>query len=493
MQYLFSSPCIYFFSAILCAFSCQVKREERNQEILFTTTWGPMQSSVAGFVHKLWDMLQRTCVQRTVCLLCVHCSADVQGSNMNGNVSWHYESDYTMECWLASNEAPTLKLRKARSSFKSKYTNTFMHATWLRFKVWLADPYKLVSPAHRCPMPEAVEGRLQKHDLPPRDRKKVQDAVNTYYNLHVKFNRDKDLTTQERWTQFAKILKNALDRNLGEHWHVAVGNSLGYACKVRQRAMGVWKFGSRDDGCVVVIWKSPGIEPQKNEAEAEEAEAEKAEKAEKTKKKTKAKETKDPTVIYHTYSEETTKIVETVCKEVANLDTKDEQLVATTLRKRLTTDFGPIWHILTGSKFVVEPAGNCRNRFCIEAGGMQVLGFQHEQLSTGLLPSLDFATVLKALPYLLMTFLCFAYMGLSSLCKEVPEGQQPDAILGFLKEKLCHENWELSLRTIGVIVIGSAFCLRAMPRSKTLWDSFAPEKQKSCLQQLLPKLASASM
>ena len=118
-------------------------------------------------------------------------------------------------------------------------------------------------------MPEPVEGRLQKHDLPPRDRKKIQDAVNTYYNLHVEFNQDKDLTKEERWRQFAKILKAALDRNLGEHWHVAVGNALGYACKVRQRAMGVWKFGSRD-GCVVIIWKSPGLEPlDQNGTEAE--------------------------------------------------------------------------------------------------------------------------------------------------------------------------------------------------------------------------------
>lgn len=123
-------------------------------------------------------------------------------------------------------------------------------------------------------MPEAVEGRLLKHDLPPRDRKRVQDAVNTYYNLYVKFNSDKELQEEERWAQFAKILKNALDRNLGEHWHVAIGKTLGYACKVRQKAMGVWKFGeSRDSGCVVVIWKSPGIEPAVDEGTREEAKA----------------------------------------------------------------------------------------------------------------------------------------------------------------------------------------------------------------------------
>jgi hypothetical protein len=89
---------------------------------------------------------------------------------------------------------------------------------------------------------------------------------------------------------------------------------------------------------------------------------------------------------------------------------------------------------------VVEAAENCRNQFCIEAGGIA-------------------ATCLKALPYLLMTLLCFAYMGLSSLCKEVPEARpvQSDFLHGFLKQKLCHENWELSLRTFGVIVIGSSF------------------------------------
>eukprot|EP00435_Cladocopium_sp_Y103_P069421 s1031_g33.t1 len=294
-------------------------------------------------------------------------------------------------------------------------------------------------------MPEAVEGRLQKHDLLPRERKKIQDAVNTYYNLHVAFNQDKDLTKEERWRQFAKILKTALDRNLGEHWHVAVGNALGYACKVRQRAMGVWKFGSRD-GCVVIIWKSPGLEPlDQNGAQADKA-------------KPTVSKVKEVRVVFPNSSdcESEAKIIEAVCQEVASLDIKDEQLVATALRKRLTTDFGPIWHILAGAKLVVEAAENCRNPFCIEVGGMRVHGFRHEQLNTGFFPSLDFATGLKALPYLLMTFLCFAYMGLSSLCKEVPEARpaQSDLSFGFLKETLCHEHWELSLRTFGVIVIG---------------------------------------
>jgi len=306
-------------------------------------------------------------------------------------------------------------------------------------------------------MPEPVEGRLQKHDLPPRDRKKIQDAVNTYYNLHVEFNQDKDLTKEERWRQFAKILKAALDRNLGEHWHVAVGNALGYACKVRQRAMGVWKFGSRD-GCVVIIWKSPGLEPlDQNGTEAE-------------KVKPEVSKLKEVRVVFPNCPgcESDAKIIEAVCQEVASLDTKDEQLVATALRKRVTTDFGPIWHILAGTKFVVEAAENCRNQFCIEAGGMRVHGFRHEQLNTGLFPSLDAATCLKALPYLLMTLLCFAYMGLSSLCKEVPEARpvQSDFLHGFLKQKLCHENWELSLRTFGVIVIGSSFFFRSMPNVK---------------------------
>ncbi|CAK8986617.1 unnamed protein product [Durusdinium trenchii] len=299
-------------------------------------------------------------------------------------------------------------------------------------------------------MPEAIEARLLKQDLQPRDRKRVQDAVNTYYNLHVKFNKDKSLTEEEKWTIFAKILKTKLDQHLGADWHVAIGNAMGYACKVRQKAMGVWKFG---DGCVVLIWKSPGIEP------APETDADNVtEKVEAPKSKPlKAK------VIFQ--SEEVSEIIDAVREELPTLgkDLKDEQVVATAVRKRLTAKFGTIWHVLTGSKFVVEVATNSRNHFCIEVGGMRLVGFQHEQLNTGLLSSLDFTRLLTTLPYLLMTLLCFAYMGLSSLCKDGVAVQQ-GSWMGHLREQLCHENWEMSLRTLGVIVIVSAFCTRTLPR-----------------------------
>lgn len=312
---------------------------------------------------------------------------------------------------------------------------------------------------YRCAMPEAVEARLQKYDLHPRDRQKIQDAVNTYYNLHVKFNQDQDLSEEERWALFAKILKHALDRNLGEHWHVAVGTTLGYACKVRQKAMGVWKFGTARDGCVVVIWKSPGIEPLDNLAVRSSGKDDS--KVLKLRKKTK--------VIFQSDGDGVGEVIDAVCHEMSSIsDTKDEQVLATTLRKRLTSDFGPIWHVLAGCKFIVEPAVNCRKQFCIEIAGMRILGFQHEQLNSGILSSLDFPRVLKAMPYLLMTLLCFGYMGFASLCKE-GVAEQPGSILHSLKQRLCQENWEVSLRTLGVIVIGLAFCVRNMPNfSKAL-------------------------
>ncbi|CAE7507557.1 unnamed protein product [Symbiodinium sp. CCMP2592] len=62
---------------------------------------------------------------------------------------------------------------------------------------------------------DIVEAKLQKCDLAPKDRKRIQDAVNMYYNLHVKHNKDETLVELARWTLFAKILKNSLDSNLG--------------------------------------------------------------------------------------------------------------------------------------------------------------------------------------------------------------------------------------------------------------------------------------
>ena len=289
-------------------------------------------------------------------------------------------------------------------------------------------------------MPNAVEARLLKQDLPARDRKRVQDAVNTYYNLHVKFNKDK-LSQEEKWRLFARILKNALDRNLAAHWHVAVGNGVGYACKVRQGAMGIWKF---PDGCVVVIWKSPGLEPEAESVKEEGAKSEKAVRA------------KPAKLLFGDAKAE----VEAVCQEMSSVDTKDAQVLAAAIRKRLTKDFGPIWHVLAGPSFVVEMGQDCRNEFGIQVGDTRIVGFQHEQLNGGLFPSLDLQKLLSAVPYLLMLLLCFGYMALSSLCKDIPESET----LRVLNQQICGGSWEPMLRNVGVVVIVSAFCSRTLPR-----------------------------
>ena len=288
-------------------------------------------------------------------------------------------------------------------------------------------------------MPNAVEAKLLKQDLPARDRKRVQDAVNTYYNLHVKFNKEK-LSQEEKWRLFARILKNAMDRNLAAHWHVAVGNGVGYACKVRQRAMGIWKF---PDGCQVVLWKSPGLEP------AQPAESVAREEGGK-KKAVKAK------VLFGEAKAE----VQAVCEEMSLVDTKDAQVLAMAIRKRLTKDFGPIWHVLAGPSFVVEMGQDCRNEFGIQVGDTRIVGFQHEQLDGGLFPSLDLPKLLSAVPYLLMLLLCFGYMALSSLCKDIPESEA----LRYLNQQICGGSWEPMLRNVGVVVIVSAFCSRTLPR-----------------------------
>ena len=187
--------------------------------------------------------------------------------------------------------------------------------------------------------------------------------------------------------------------------------------------MGVWKFG---DGCVVLIWKSPGLEPE--ETEDEDKESGFASKG----KKAKAK-------ILFQDGPEATEVIDAVCEELPAME-KDEQVMATLLRKSLTAKFGTIWHVLTGSKFVVEAAQNCRNHFCIEVGSVRVVGFQHEQLNSGFLGSLDFPQLLSTLPYLLMTLLCFAYMGLSSLCGDkTAQKEDSTSSFGFLRETLCHE------------------------------------------------------
>ncbi|CAE7306102.1 unnamed protein product, partial [Symbiodinium necroappetens] len=128
---------------------------------------------------------------------------------------------------------------------------------------------------------------------------------------------------------------------------------------------------------------------------------------------------------------------------------------------RLTTDFGTIWHVISGNKFVVEAAVNCRSKFHVQIGEMKVVGFQHEQFSEGLLPHLTLENLIAGLPYLLMIFLCFAYMGLSSLCKE-GEPDPTTSLLLQLKKSLCVDDWEASLRSVGVVVLIFSVCYRKM-------------------------------
>ncbi|CAE7375362.1 unnamed protein product [Symbiodinium natans] len=242
----------------------------------------------------------------------------------------------------------------------------------------------------------------------------------------------------------AKLLKASLDTHLGPHWHVAVGEALGYACKVRQKAMGVWKL----DKCVVVIWKSPGVEVPALPGEAKGAQ-------QAGKKQLKVLEPREVEE-----GSELQRVIAAMRDELPRLG-KDEQAVATALRRRLTADFGTIWHIISGSKFVVETTESCRNKFHVEIGELKVLGFQHEQFSEGLLPHLTLENLIAGLPYLLMIFLCFAYMGLSSLCKEGQPEPEYSVTLQ-LKRSLCQDEWEASLRSVGVVVLIFSVCYRKM-------------------------------
>eukprot|EP00930_Biecheleria_cincta_P071206 TRINITY_DN58726_c0_g1_i1.p1 TRINITY_DN58726_c0_g1~~TRINITY_DN58726_c0_g1_i1.p1 ORF type:complete len:317 (-),score=74.52 TRINITY_DN58726_c0_g1_i1:35-985(-) len=303
-----------------------------------------------------------------------------------------------------------------------------------------------------------IAAKLVKSDLRGKDRKRFTDAVTMMWDKHVTNgaagNRQKsqEKSRERRWEAFARALKASLDKNLGAHWHVLCGTSLGYACKKRNNTMGVWRL----EDCMVLIWKSPGIEEISPEAEpaAKEAEGESGERLKRPKPQLVQPEKVDE-------DSELGRIWAMLNRELSEIKESEGHAVATQLRQRLTTEFGTIWHVVAGTSFAMEAAENARNMLLISTGKLRVACFQHEQMSEGVFSGIDFALLLEGLPYLLAALVCFAYMGLAGLCKE--GAPKPKLSLAQMaQEKMCYDDWQSDLAMVGAVILGGALVTKRM-------------------------------
>lgn len=151
----------------------------------------------------------------------------------------------------------------------------------------------------------------------------------------------------------------------------------------------------------------------------------------------------------------------------ANADT---QALALQLRKRLTADFGTIWHVTTGHDFVLEAAENRRNHVLLSTNKMRIVCFQHEQFKGG--TKVDWGKLLSTLPYFLLAFFCFSYMTLNSMCNE--ENPDPSQKLRqSIRTRFCSGDWEGNLQYVGG---GALACFFLSRRAKRAASSSAAEE-----------------
>lgn len=278
----------------------------------------------------------------------------------------------------------------------------------------------------------------------------MQDAVELLYTRHVKDCDDKKKKEVNRWSTFAQELKKSLDRYCDPDWHVIVGRAVGYACKKRDKTMAAWYV---DNNCTVVIWKSPGIElipPPETPAPATGAEP-----AETAAVDVVKVHVVEPATVEAGSEIET--VISALNEEALVTSVKDVEAFAQAFRKRLTKELGTIWHVVSGTEFVVEMASERRNYVLATVGKARIVCFQHEQFTH---TKVDWQKIFKSVPYLLAVVFCFGYMGLNFICAEsyTPTTSAGNRIRG----AFCSDNWESYIGMVGAAAIGSLLVFRTL-------------------------------
>eukprot|EP00928_Gymnodinium_smaydae_P048365 TRINITY_DN32323_c0_g1_i1.p1 TRINITY_DN32323_c0_g1~~TRINITY_DN32323_c0_g1_i1.p1 ORF type:complete len:371 (-),score=101.10 TRINITY_DN32323_c0_g1_i1:50-1099(-) len=336
------------------------------------------------------------------------------------------------------------------------------------------------SSASAASAPPKGQVRFWQSDLPMRDRKAVLDAVRATYARHLGGGKADGSKAQvaERWRAFARSMQASLNGSaLGTQWSVVVGETLGFACKKRIYRVATFRV----DGVTILAWRSPGIEePELEEPPAAAAAADAdgngdqdAAAAATRAVKLRVLEPRDGDKARGSEGAESNagvvEALRSTLGAMAAADAEDVQKVALRVRKRLTADFGTIWHVIAGQKLLVvqEPAEASNVvRVSVEAKQpMHIVCYQHSQFEKA---TIDFDKLLKALPYLGLVLLCFTYMTLHSVCNQEPA---PDhRFRWMLRRNLCVENWEGILNAIGIITLVAFFVSKKahlfFPKSK---------------------------
>ncbi|CEM24039.1 unnamed protein product [Vitrella brassicaformis CCMP3155] len=241
--------------------------------------------------------------------------------------------------------------------------------------------------------------KIFRSDLPKKDQKFVRDAI-VALDEQLRLN-TKDGRVDPRADEFAAAIQRVLDKRFQPSFHVLVGfgTQLGYALKYRPGTMGLFRLNET----TVLVYKSPRVEilpsgrvagapsdpaaphseeygASRTDSGATPAEDDSREDGSPGGKRIRVVEASpDPDDQDSPASCAVKRALSIVTQRVKTEDTKDFQLLAQEVRRQLTDQLGPIWHVMVGRDFVTCRPKGCRSYLLLQWGRHRVQCYQHEQ------------------------------------------------------------------------------------------------------------------
>jgi len=338
-------------------------------------------------------------------------------------------------------------------------------------------------------------GRVQSN-LPPKDNRPIAEAVRSLY-LRIVEGEEKDSSKKRnkagKWKDFARALRLSLDQSFGAHWHVLVGQSFGFHCKSTQMAklvIGGCKDVKTGEPLIVIIWKSPSVEPPTSESSQtapKTIESSSDSKAEDPVSDSKLEET-DNTVEepgntsvssrFHLLQPSDNEIeagseMETtvnVLRDVLQSDyPKDTADLARHVRRCLTEKVGTIWHVIAGD-YVLDHAEDCGISVTASLAKDKITCFRHVQTYPQMI---DWRRLASSIPYVVIVFVCFTYMAFHTVCKRdtakdsvISEPYRPRSYFAqAVEDNICSKpDWDFELGVVAVITVVSSFVAKRLLR-----------------------------
>jgi len=297
----------------------------------------------------------------------------------------------------------------------------------------------------------------------------VDYAVNVLYKKHIG---DK----KPDWQALTNGLKLSLDKAFGPHYHVVGGRYNSFACKNKERTMGMWKSTKTEDNFGVLIWKSPALEMQKGTENSENSETEDqtGSNTEQPARSADASKSAKGTVKVLTPKQidaesPTSKVIELLKQAVDSSAEEDSLDMLKLFRKQLTKEMGTIWHVILGEDFAVQIPQDAQHFVLAKIGAKKTIAcWHHRQLPAGWSLA-DFQVVLKFAPYILAVVFGIAYLTLNSVCSG--DGSNHSKFQLSLRNTFCSEDWERHVMVIVALAMG----MIALRRTKILEKMCVPK------------------